>query len=389
MVLLALPWVTIKLAGLHLEPGQTALLSGLAIVVSSFILTWGAELAEMEVSKSLAMAFLAIVTVLPEYAVDMYLAWTAGKNPAYTHYAVANMTGANRLIIGIAWALVVLIFYFKTKQREVNLGSPIKNEFTFLTLATLYSFVIPLKKDLSLVDTAVFLLLFIAYIIMASREKVVEPDLEGPAGEVARLARPVRLLITVGFFLFSCFVILISAEAFAESLIASGKQLGLEEFLLIQWLAPLASEAPEIIVAVLFALKCNPVNGMSALISSKVNQWTLLVGMIPLVYCISRGGLDPMPLDGRQVEEVLLTSAQSLFAIAIIADLRISAGEAVSLLALFIAQLIMPWQAARLAFSFVYILLAAGLLVAHREKVMCLLKYIVEVPRKLFGKDKG
>ncbi|MFH0801096.1 MAG: sodium:calcium antiporter [bacterium] len=388
MAALAVPWILIKFTGAHLEPHLIAILSGLAIVASSFLLTWGAELAEMEVSKSLALAFLAIVTVLPEYAVDMYLSWMAGKDQVYTHYAVANMTGANRLIIGLAWATVVFIFWFKTKKTTVELGAPITNEFTFLTLATLYSFVIPLKKNLSLVDAAVFLLLFIGYIVLASRAKVEEPHLEGPAAEVARLSRSMRRLVTVIFFLFSCFVILISASAFAESLITTGKLLKIEEFLLIQWLAPLASEAPEFIVAALFALKCNPVNGMGALISSKVNQWTLLVGMIPLVFSISSGSVHPMPLDGRQVEEVLLTSAQSLFAIAILADLRISVWEALSLLVLFVTQLLMPWQAARLAFSWVYILLAVGILVAKRQKLFCLIGYITGASKKLCGKGK-
>jgi cation:H+ antiporter len=77
MATLSVPWMLIKFTGAHLEPHYIAILSGLAIVASSFLLTWGAELAEMEVSKSLALAFLAIVTVLPEYAVDMYLSWMA------------------------------------------------------------------------------------------------------------------------------------------------------------------------------------------------------------------------------------------------------------------------------------------------------------------------
>ena len=35
---------------------------------------------------------------------------------------------------------------------------------------------------------------------------------------------------------------------------ASGRRLGIDEFLLIQWLAPLASEAPAVTIAILFVL---------------------------------------------------------------------------------------------------------------------------------------
>src|SRR6266508_5354734 len=100
--------------------------------------------------------------------------------------------------------------------------------------------------------------------------------------------------MTVVFFLFSCFTIFISAEPFAEGLLATGRTFGIEEFILVQWLAPLASESPEFIVAILFALKAQPGTAMGALLSSKVNQWTLLIGMLPVVYAVSAGRLGPM-----------------------------------------------------------------------------------------------
>ena len=89
-----------------------------------------------------------------------------------------------------------------------------------------------------------------------------------------------RRLLTAVFFLTSGFTIFIAAEPFAEGLLATGRTFGIEEFILVQWLAPLASESPEFIVAILFALKAQPGTSMGALLSSKVNQWTLLVGML-------------------------------------------------------------------------------------------------------------
>ena len=48
--------------------------------------------------------------------------------------------------------------------------------------------------------------------------------------------------------------ILANAEPFCEGLVGTGKVFGINEFLLVQWLAPIASEAPEFVVALMFAL---------------------------------------------------------------------------------------------------------------------------------------
>ena len=91
--------------------------------------------------------------MLPEYAVDMYFAWQAGKDPAYVSYATANMTGANRLLIGLGWATVVIAFWLKSGMRETVPAREQRLEVWALTVATLYSFVIPLKGTISLVDS--------------------------------------------------------------------------------------------------------------------------------------------------------------------------------------------------------------------------------------------
>ena len=68
---------------------------------------------------------------------------------------------------------------------------------------------------------------------------------------------------------------------------------------------------------------------MGALLSSKVNQWTLLIGMLAVVFMVSAGRLGPMELDQRQIEEMFLTAAQSLFAVVILANVKFSLGDAV------------------------------------------------------------
>jgi cation:H+ antiporter len=158
-----------------------------------------------------------------------------------------------------------------------------------------------------------------------------------------------------------------AAEPFAEALLGIGRQHGIEEFLLVQWLAPLASESPEFIVAIIFATSGKATAGLRALLSSKVNQWTLLVGMLPLAYSVGGAGLTPLHLDPRQEEEVLLTAAQSLFALAVMANFRFSLGESALLAVMFVTQLFSVDPATRMIYCWIYIGLALGLLAVSRE----------------------
>ncbi len=360
ILFLEVQWIYFKLSGVHLPSPWNAIAPGVAIFAAAFMLSWGAELAQFEIPQSLAIAFLALIAVLPEYAVDMYFAWEAGTKPEYIHYATANMTGANRLLIGVGWAAVVFAYFFKTKKGEVILEKSSRVELLALTMATCYCFFVFFKKSLSWVDSIVLMSIFVWYMFQSTRSHHEEPEIEGPIVEIAEWSRLPRVLATLFFFVFSGYVIFISAEPFAEGILEMGRHLNIEEFILVQWLAPLASESPEFIVSIIFALRARASASLGTLISSKVNQWTLLVGMLPLVYNFSAGHLNPMPLDARQAEEILLTVAQSVFAIVIIVNLRFSITEALILFVLFITQMLFTSTEARTLYALVYILLAIG-----------------------------
>jgi cation:H+ antiporter len=365
--LLCLQWIIIHLSGGHPPPHWMALSSGVAIFGAAFMLSWAAELAQKDIPQALAIALLALIAVLPEYAVDMYFAWQAGKDPKYTAFAMANMTGANRLLIGVGWAAVVLTYFLKTGNKKIQLESSHISEIRYLGLATIYSFVIPLKGRLDIVDAIVFIAIFLFYMRAASKAEHVETELEGPPAMIEGWGEGARRLFTVLFFLYSGYTIFIAAEPFAEGLLATGRTFGIEEFILVQWLAPLASESPEFIVAILFALKAQPGISMGALLSSKVNQWTLLIGMLPVVFMVSAGRFGPMEMDQRQIEEMFLTAAQSLFAVAVLANLSFSLLEAGVVFLLFSTQLFFPDPQFRFYYSFLYIFLAVGLVVLKKD----------------------
>jgi cation:H+ antiporter len=381
---LVLQWLVLRFAGVHLEPGVEALASGTAIFAAAFLLSWAAEVVQLDIPRGLAIAALAVIAVLPEYAVDLYLAWQAASDPKYVGYATANMTGANRLLIGVGWASLVFILWARTrgKSRAIALEPAQALELKYLFLATAYAFVIPLKGTLSIVDTVVLLTLFGLYVRRLLRAPVETPHLMGPAATIAVLGTGARRAVTITMFAYSAFGIVLAAEPFAESLIAIGRGWEVPEYLLIQWVAPLASEAPEFIVAILFVLRGCATEGLGMLLSSKVNQWTLLVGALPLAYSAALGEPSAMPLNDVQVREMFLTAAQSAFGVVVLASFALSLSEAAILLGLFLAQIVThlpeiisssPHAGADLthaggwAFGIIYLVIAAAWLVFNAE----------------------
>jgi cation:H+ antiporter len=360
-----LPGLYMGVTGTHVSPVLGSLVFGIAIFGGAFILSWAAEAAQMDISESLAVAILALIAVLPEYAVDFVFTWKSAHDPSQAHYAIANMTGANRLLVGFGWPVVLFVYVLAKRRKELKLDESQRVEIFYLAMATLYSFTIPLKGSLNLIDTAILVTLFVLYTRRAAQMESPEPEAVGPVKILANMTKMQRRVSTASFFLYAGLVIFFVAEPFAESLVGAGKVLGIDEFFLVQWLAPIASESPEFIVAITWTLRGAAGSAMRALISSKVNQWTLLVGTIPLVFAISGGAIRPFVLEELQQHELLLTAAQSIFAVAVLVNLRLSRSEGVLLLVLFLTQLIVA--SIRLEVMVAYLALAVVYHIAYRK----------------------
>jgi cation:H+ antiporter len=374
----ALPSLFLRISGVHLAPEITALVSGIAILGAAFLLSWSLEVAQLHISASLAIAILALIAIMPEYAVEAVLAWDAGQawsagaDPAAipeVGRVAANVTGANRLLIGVGWSMVAVVFWIK-QRRELVLTPELSLEFTILTAATLLTFLLFFLQAVTLYLSAVLIVLYVFYLWASSRMPSHTGHLIGPAEVIGRLPLKPQLTVTVLLFLYSALAILFSAEPFVHGLIDSGTRLGIPEFTLIQWLAPLASESPELVIALLLTLRSNAIGGMTTLISSGVNQLTLLIGCMPIVFSLSFGQAADFPLDHQQAVEFLLTSSMSLFAVGLIARLRVPWYGAVALVGLFVAHLFFVEPDARLIFSFIFLGLVALLLIADRGRIV-------------------
>jgi len=201
--------------------------------------------------------------------------------------------------------------------------------------------------------------------------------------------------VLVGFA-FSGAIIFTAVHPFAEGLEQLGLQYGVPEFFMIQWLAPLASESPELIVVAYLVNKARTTAGFNALISSKLNQWTLLIGTLAVVYSISAGQVGTLPFNSKQAAEIWITAAQSLFAIAVLTNFEISIREAVALLALFTTQVLTEFYIiltysepiateismfVLYAYTAVYVILGALLFVIRRRSVEYLVSRTITTAR--------
>ncbi|GGJ00774.1 hypothetical protein GCM10008995_08270 [Halobellus salinus] len=395
------PWVMSWATGAADALGSITVVgvSGLAVLGASFLLAWGAETAEKDVPRAFAIAVLAVLAVAPEYAVDALYAWQAATDPSRGNLAVANMTGANRILIGLGWSGIALFSVYKTSfggrndpsvvsragalDDKVKLDPGISTEILFLLVATVFAFLVPLNGGIDIIDTIVLVGLYVTYIAIIIRGDV--DDHEANVGVPAYFqATPkrVRIPVVLSLFVFSGGLIFTAVEPFAHGLENIGLRFGIPEFFMIQWIAPLASESPELIVTAYLVNKARSTAAFNALISSKLNQWTLLVGTLSVVYSLSLGAYGVLPFEFKQAAEIWLTAGQSFFAIAILVNFRISVREALTLLGLFVSQVGLEFALIRiypealaetysiyllLTYTAVYIALGAGLLASRRR----------------------
>lgn len=379
-LLIAAPSIVLRVTGIELPPVVRVLVFGAAVVAAAFLLAWAAEAAQKDISGSLAIALLALIAVLPEYAVDLFYAFRSGSDPAYAHFAAANMTGSNRLLLGFGWPLVAVVALLVARRQAAAAKTPAPRflalpresrlDIGFLMILAIVAFAIPLLGSIPLWFGLGLIVVFGLYLWRAGQTRDDdEAEFVGAAALIADMPTRPRRVVVVTMFVVSAAVILLSAEPFAEALVASGSSLGVDSYFLVQWLAPLSSEAPEFIIAVMFALRGMGAAAIGTLIASKVNQWSLLVGSLPIAHFFG-GGPAALALDARQIEEFTLTATQALLGVAIILALRFHWQTAIGLALLFGAQFFVTDTTGRYVLSAIQAILALAFFVVHRREIL-------------------
>jgi cation:H+ antiporter len=327
-----------------------------AMLLSAFLVGWAAEAAQFLVSQGLALAVLAWLQTLPEFAVEAVIAWRAGRDPETSHLAIANLTGAIRLLVGLGWPMIYFVAAFFGRRARgplpvIHLDREHAVEVLGMVPPLLYFVVIWLKQSISLWDAAALVLLYAAYLWVLWQCPPHEEEELDAAPAVSRwaynLGGRLRVAAIFGLFAMGGAMLYITAEPFLESMLAVAAVLGVSQFILVQWVAPFLSEFPEKLTAFNWARRVShaPMALMN-MVSSNINQWTLLAAMIPVIYgashAMAHGGWAPFTFDGEQEVEIGLTIAQSVLAALLLGDLKFTWYDAATLFVLWLVQFVVP-----------------------------------------------
>ena len=353
-----------------------------SILFSAFMIAWGAEAAQFMISQGLALAILAWLQTLPEFAVEAVIAWEAGSDPVqcfvanppagcHSHLAIANYTGAIRLLIGLGWPMIYFVAaFYRRKQGHALRAIQLEDEHSVEVLATvppvLYFFWVWYKGSLGLVDAGVLIAMYMGYLAILWRFPPQEQENLSDAPAPARWAytRPGawRHAAISPFFLVGGLLLDFTAPPSLESMLVLSLSMGISQFVFVQWVAPFLSEFPEKVSAFAWARRVTHAPmGLMNMLSSNVNQWTVLAAMIPIVFSCARGEPAALPFDGEQRMEILLTIMQSVVAVLLLANMRFEWWNATLLFVLWLVQFLRAtW---REEITIVYAAWAIGLLI--------------------------
>jgi len=354
-----------------------------AMIGAAFVVAWGAEAAEFLISQGLALAILALIQTMPEFAVEAVIAWKAGKNPDMVHLAIANFTGSLRLLTGFGWPMIYGVAAFSSRRRRgkplgsITLHSEHAVEVLGLLPPLLYFVVVWAKGSLGLVDAAFLTASYVAYLVvllrMPPRAETEEEHEEVPA--VSRWALSFegwkRWAAVLGLFVAGGAVIFIVAEPFLNSMLSVAVSLGISQFVFIQWVAPFISEFPEKTSAFAWARRITraPVALMN-MVSSNINQWGVLSGLLAVIYCWSHGDATSLPFDEFQRLEILLTIVQAFLGWLFLASMTFEAYEAAGLFALWLIQFVVPSLRHEMLYVYgAWIVLEIALFATGRKKI--------------------
>ncbi len=349
---------------MHSSPDAAMALNALwtfpAVLLAAFLLAWAAEAGQTMISQGLALAALAWLQTMPEFAIEGVIAWHGDVN-----LMTANFTGAIRLLVGLGWPMVFFVRAMNTPGgwRSIRKETiTLEEENSVEVLATLpplvYFIWIITRGHFGVWDAAVLLSMYAGYLFLVSRiparaEDELD-DLPGVSRWIVRRPGVWKPVAALSVFAVGGLLLAVSAEPFVGSMQGLAMALGIPAFVTVQWIAPLLSEFPEKVSAFQWAsrVKKAPMALMN-MMSSNINEWTVLASVIPIVYSISRGQLMEVPFDAHHKLELWLTWAQSVLAVCLLIDLKFRWHAAAGLFVLWAIQFI--WADTHLVMIGIYL----------------------------------
>jgi cation:H+ antiporter len=363
----------------------TILWAAPAILAAAVMIAWAAESAQFFIAQGFALAILAWLQTLPEFAVEAVLAWKQ-----QVPLLLANLTGALRLLIGFGWPVIYLTAaLFKRRRgegplRAIRLEDHHCVEVVGLVGPLSYAAFIAYKGTLTVIDAAILTAIYIAYLLILSRMPPEDPesveDLEAVPRNIVTAPRRQRISYITLLFLGGGALIYFSAEPFLASLLALSTAIGIPAFVFVQWVAPLVSEFPEMASTFYWArtVERAPMALMN-MVSSNINQWTLLPAMLAVVYAMSLGHAAPIVFDEHQQVELLLTLGQAVVGMVFLMNMQLAWWEASIMLFFFAIPFVNPdWAKAVAGIYFAWAAIEIVRMVTGHRKPLAL-RHFAEV----------
>ena len=382
-----LPGLLVRLSGGAVSYPLQLVVYGAAVVAAAFLLAWACEAAQVDIANGLVVAAVAFVAILPEYLVEVHFALLG-----HADLVTANLTGASRLLLGLAIAMPAVVALLPGRWRRLHLGplelpEPHRVELAVLVVAAAWSTRSVLVGRLTLLDSVVLIGMYVVYLRRAATAGGESPEPLGVAAELAALPREQRRRWARSLMAYAAFVILMTAVPFGEAVLGAGAIVGISPYLLLQWIVPVATETPEIVVAFVLLTHGRGGQSIAVLLAGAVSQYTIALGTLPLAYALGPA-VGPLPLAGRERVELLLTVGVALYAVSALLTLRLSRGDSSIMLAAFAGQLLLPTVVTRLFFAVVFWTVALDIFLAERRRLPGLFAAL-RSPHRTGGREAG
>jgi len=227
--------------------------------------------------------------------------------------------------------------------RRIGLEPEQAVEVIALLACLVYVTVIWWKASLTLIDAGILIAIYAAYLIVLQRMPPQKAEgieeLELIPRSIVKARPPIRIGAIISLFVLGGALIYFMAEPFLGSLLALSATLGVPNFIFVQWVAPFVSEFPEKVSAFYWARTVDRASmALMNMVSSNINQWTLLAAMLPIVFSLSRGAPTAISFDERQQLEMLMTLGQSLLGALFLVNMELVWWEAAELFLLWAVQ---------------------------------------------------
>src|SRR5262245_41473615 len=188
------------------ETGPWAVLwTAPAILVAAMLIAWAAESAQFFIAQGFALAILAWLQTLPEFAVEAVLAWHQ-----QVPLLLANLTGALRLLTGLGWPVIYFTaatFHRRRSQtplRAIRLEDHHAVEVMGLLVPLIYIAVIAVKGSLTVYDAGMLIAIYAAYLVILGKlppeEEASVEELEIVPRTIVKARRATRIGVIAALF---------------------------------------------------------------------------------------------------------------------------------------------------------------------------------------------